>query len=232
MTIDLRGNWNYPTTVRFGAGRISELAEAVKAAGMRNPLFVTDPVVAKMPMTAGRHEDARRRRHAGEALLRRAAQSGRGERRRRRRGLQGGRPRRRRGVRRRLGARCRQADRLHARPDALRCSIFEDVGDWWTRADAGVIAPVVAVPTTAGTGSEVGRAARRHQREDAHQEDHLPSADAAEGDDLRSGTHRRHAADHHRRHRHGRVQPRASKPIACRAITRWPMASRSRACGW
>ena len=35
---------------------------------------------------------------------------------------------------------------------------FEDIGDWWTRADADKIAPVVAVPTTAGTGSEVGRA--------------------------------------------------------------------------
>ena len=35
---------------------------------------------------------------------------------------------------------------------------LEDVGDWWTRADASVIAPVIAVPTTAGTGSEVGRA--------------------------------------------------------------------------
>src|ERR1043166_8511632 len=48
--MDLRGNWNYPTTVRFGAGRISELGEAAKAVGMRNPLFVTDPTVAKMPM--------------------------------------------------------------------------------------------------------------------------------------------------------------------------------------
>jgi alcohol dehydrogenase class IV len=35
---------------------------------------------------------------------------------------------------------------------------FEDKGDWWTRADAAAIAPIVAVPTTAGTGSEVGRA--------------------------------------------------------------------------
>ncbi len=33
---------------------------------------------------------------------------------------------------------------------------YEDVGDNWTRADPAKIAPIVAVPTTAGTGSEVG----------------------------------------------------------------------------
>src|SRR3954454_2590799 len=50
--MQLRGNWNYPTTVRFGAGRVAELPEALRLAGIKRPLFVTDPMLAKMPMTA------------------------------------------------------------------------------------------------------------------------------------------------------------------------------------
>ena len=46
----LVSKWNYPTTVRFGAGRISGLAEACLSSGIRNPLFVTDPGLAKMPI--------------------------------------------------------------------------------------------------------------------------------------------------------------------------------------
>ena len=48
----LRGNWSYPTPVKFGAGRISELATHVKAAGLKKPLLVTDKALATLPITA------------------------------------------------------------------------------------------------------------------------------------------------------------------------------------
>ena len=48
----LTGNWNYPTTIKFGAGRVAELAAAVKSAGIKRPLLVTDPVLAKLPIVA------------------------------------------------------------------------------------------------------------------------------------------------------------------------------------
>ena len=48
----LVGNWNYPTSIRFGAGRIKELPEACKAMGLTRPLLVTDPGLANLPMIA------------------------------------------------------------------------------------------------------------------------------------------------------------------------------------
>jgi alcohol dehydrogenase len=156
--MDLRGNWNYPTSVRFGAGRIGELGEAVKAAGMKNPLFVTDPVVAKMPMTKHAMETlsasgtpaalfsdvqpnpVESNLAAGIAAFKAGGHDG---------------------VVAFGGGSALDAGKLIAFMHGQTRSVFdfEDVGDWWTRADASVIAPVVAVPTTAGTGSEVGRAA-------------------------------------------------------------------------
>ena len=156
--MQLRANWNYPTTVRFGAGRISELGEAVKAAGMRKPLFVTDPTVAKMAMT--RHamdtlsgagvaaklfsdvqpNPVEANIAAGIAAFRAGAHDG---------------------VVAFGGGSALDAGKLIAFMHGQTRSVFdfEDVADWWTRADASTISPVVAVPTTAGTGSEVGRAA-------------------------------------------------------------------------
>src|ERR671913_2424751 len=51
MTASPRSNWNYPTAIRFGAGRILELAEACRSVGMSAPLIVTDPFLATQTMT-------------------------------------------------------------------------------------------------------------------------------------------------------------------------------------
>jgi alcohol dehydrogenase len=156
--MDLRGTWNYPTSVRFGVGRISELGEAAKAAGMRNPLFVTDPVVAKMPMTAKAMETlaaagapgklfAEVKPNPVEANIAAGVAAFKA----------GGHD----GVVAFGGGSALDAGKLIAFMHGQTRSVFdfEDVSDWWTRADASVIAPIIAVPTTAGTGSEVGRAA-------------------------------------------------------------------------
>jgi alcohol dehydrogenase class IV len=51
MNLDeLNANWNYPTNIRHGIGRISELAAACKELGMQAPLLVTDPGLAALPM--------------------------------------------------------------------------------------------------------------------------------------------------------------------------------------
>lgn len=156
--MDLRGNWNYPTTVRFGAGRVAELADAVKAAKMRNPLFVTDPVLAKLPMTqkamallpvAGlatkifseiKPNPVEANVAAGVAAYKSGGHDG---------------------VVAFGGGSALDVGKLIAFMAGQTRPLwdFEDVGDWWTRANAEAIVPIVALPTTAGTGSEVGRAA-------------------------------------------------------------------------
>ena len=48
----LVSKWNYPTTVRFGQGRISELTEVLTAAVIKRPLFLTDPGIARLPVVS------------------------------------------------------------------------------------------------------------------------------------------------------------------------------------
>jgi alcohol dehydrogenase class IV len=154
----LRGNWNYPTSVRFGAGRIAELPDACRAAGLRRPLLVTDPGLAALPMLecaraalsdAGlgdalfhdvKSNPALRNVEAGIAALRAGDHDG---------------------VVAFGGGSALDAGKAIAFAAGQTRPLwdFEDVGDWWSRANAEAILPVVAVPTTAGTGSEVGRAA-------------------------------------------------------------------------
>lgn len=151
----LRANWNYPTSVRFGAGRISELADAVRAAGMSRPLFVTDPHLATLPMTreaigvlaaagieAALFSDIRPNPVESNIRAGVAAFAGHD------------------GVVAFGGGSALDAGKLVAFMAGQTRPIwdFEDIGYNWKRAE-GPIAPMVAVPTTAGTGSEVGRAA-------------------------------------------------------------------------
>ncbi len=153
-----RADWNYPTSVRFGAGRIAELADAAKASGVTKPLVVTDPNLARLPMVARavasleaaglapklfadiRPNPVESNIAAGVAAFRAGGHDG---------------------VVAFGGGSALDAGKLVAFMAAQVRPVwdFEDVADWWTRANTPGIAPVVAVPTTAGTGSEVGRAA-------------------------------------------------------------------------
>ncbi|SDQ23671.1 iron-containing alcohol dehydrogenase [Pseudovibrio sp. Tun.PSC04-5.I4] len=155
--MSLTANWSYPTAIRFGAGRIKELAEACAAAGMKKPLLVTDKGLASLPITSNTldiMEAAGLGRGmfcdvdpnpteinltAGVAAFNAGGHDG---------------------VVAFGGGSGLDLGKLVAFQAGQTRPVwdFEDIGDWWTRADADAIYPNIAVPTTAGTGSEVGRA--------------------------------------------------------------------------
>ena len=152
-----KANWSYPTAIRFGAGRIAELAGACTAAGMARPLLVTDRGLAGLPITAGaldlleagglgRAMFAEVDPNPTDANLATGVEAFRA----------GGHD----GVVAFGGGSGLDLGKLIAFMAGQTRPVwdFEDIDDWWTRADAGAIRPIVAVPTTAGTGSEVGRA--------------------------------------------------------------------------
>jgi alcohol dehydrogenase class IV len=153
MTLDLRGNWNYPTTIWAGPGRIAELPEACSRAGMKRPLIVTDEGLIATPMI----------RNALAALNSAAlfgAVKGNPDSSHVEAGLRAYRAGDHDGVVAFGGGSALDAGKVIAFMSGQTRPLwdFEDIGDWWTRANPAGIAPVVAVPTTAGTGSEVGRA--------------------------------------------------------------------------
>lgn len=150
-------NWSFPTAIRFGAGRIAELPDALQTAGIARPLLVTDAGLAGLPITArvmdrlrdsglqpGLFADVKPNPvsanvEAGIAALRGGGHDG---------------------VIAFGGGSGLDAAKVIAFMAGQTRPMwdFEDIGDWWTRADPRGILPIVAVPTTAGTGSEVGRA--------------------------------------------------------------------------
>ena len=152
-----KSNWNYPTTVWFGEGRIKDLHLACSQLKIRKPLFVTDTGLAQSEMVkeivkdlnnkffstiifskvrgnpiglnvSEGVEEFKKGNHDGIIAF------GGGS------GLDVGKA---------IGFMSGQSRPIWD---------FEDVEDYWTRANPNKIAPIIAVPTTAGTGSETGRA--------------------------------------------------------------------------
>jgi hypothetical protein len=154
---DYFGNWNYPTTIRFGPGRISELPAAARELGMTKPLLVTDAGLADSEIvrrSVAFCEEAElpcavyskvqgnpveSNVMDGVAAYKEGGYDGVIA-------FGGG-----------SGLDAAKAIALMVGQDRPIWD-FEDREDWWTRVDEDGLAPVVAVPTTSGTGSEVGRA--------------------------------------------------------------------------
>lgn len=147
-------SWSFPTDIRIAAGSIAELASACEATGIRRPLIVTDRGLAELPVlddvqssfdrpvpvfSAIQPNPVGANIEAGIEVFRSGGHDG---------------------VVAVGGGSALDCGKLIAFQAGQSRPIwdFEDIGDQWTRADPDVIAPVIAVPTTAGTGSEVGRA--------------------------------------------------------------------------
>lgn len=153
----LSANWSYPTAIRFGAGRISELSEVCAAAGMSKPLLVTDKGLAGLPITT-QVLDLMENSGLGRAVFADVDPNPTGQ--NVAAGVEAYRAGGHDGVIAFGGGSGLDLGKAVAFMAGQTRPLwdFEDIGDWWTRADADAIAPVIAVPTTAGTGSEVGRA--------------------------------------------------------------------------
>lgn len=150
-------NWNYPTSVRFGAGRIKELPGLCQSIGMQRPLLVTDRGLGNAPITLAAL-DSLKAAGLGASLFcelkPNPVESNLSA------GLSAYHAGKHDGVVAFGGGSGLDMGKLIAFMSGQARPVwdFEDVDDWWTRADPRGIAPVIAVPTTAGTGSEVGRA--------------------------------------------------------------------------
>ena len=153
----MNANWNYPTAIRVGPDRLSEIGDCCLSLNLRNPLLITDPGIKDFPfinaavdsckasgLNCGVFSDVQPNPtganiEQGVSAFNSGDHDGVI-------GIGGG-----------SALDAGKAIALMAKQD-ISIWELEDVGDNWTRADAGGIAPIVAVPTTAGTGSEVGRA--------------------------------------------------------------------------
>ena len=153
----MKTNWNYPTSVWVGENRIEDLSQACKNLKIINPLFVTDKDLINLNMTKNIISEVKKKirtlaifsNFSGNPIGENVEE-----------GVSEFKKNKCDGVIAFGGGSGLDVGKAIAFMSGQSRPIwdFEDIGDYWKRADEKNIAPIIAVPTTAGTGSETGRA--------------------------------------------------------------------------
>ena len=153
----MKSNWNYPTTVWTGEDRSSDIIEACSFAKISSPLFVTDKDLITLPMTSKVLDNLKKRFKSIEVF---SNFSGNPFGKNITEGVELYNKSKCDGVIAFGGGSALDVGKGIAFMNGQTRPIwdFEDIGDYWKRADDSKISPIIAIPTTAGTGSETGRA--------------------------------------------------------------------------
>ena len=150
-------NWNYPTSVWVGENRIKDLSQACKNLKISSPLFVTDKDLINLDMTKNVILELKKK-FSTLAIFSNFSGNPVGE--NVEEGVSEFKKNKCDGVVAFGGGSGLDVGKAIAFMSGQSRPIwdFEDIGDYWKRADEKNIAPIIAIPTTAGTGSETGRA--------------------------------------------------------------------------
>ena len=153
-----QGKWNYPTTIQFGIGKIKQLPQYCAELGIQRPLLVTDPFLATTPMVKEAVQaNVLKGLHTGVFSNLQGNPTGQNV----EEGLEVYTSGQHDGVIAFGGGSAMDVAKTIAivAGQNLHWTELEDKGDNYLKANANIIPPIIAIPTTAGTGSEVGRAA-------------------------------------------------------------------------
>ena len=147
-------NWNYPTSIWFGLDRIKEIQKACDELKINNPLIVTDPGILKTDIIKKINSSLKNEANIFSEVQSNPTGANVEE------GVKFFNKENHDGVIAVGGGSGMDTGKGIAFMSKQERPLwdFEDIGDWWTRARADVIFPIIAIPTTAGTGSETGRA--------------------------------------------------------------------------
>ena len=147
-------NWNYPTSIRFGLNRIKNIQEVCDELSIKNPLIVTDPGILQTDIIDRINSYLKTKANVFSNLQSNPTGQNVID------GVKTFNDSKHDGIIAVGGGSGMDTGKGIAFMQGQTRSIwdFEDIDDYWTRANSEKIKPIIAIPTTAGTGSETGRA--------------------------------------------------------------------------